>query len=98
MTISRELISLEELPAHPELQHLRLKCNTIRKWLRRGVGGCKLVGFKVGRRWHIRLDDLFEFFQRLGDRRLSETQTPKTVQSSKDSDKLRSALRERGLI
>jgi hypothetical protein len=95
---SGSLISLDDLTIHPDLQHLGLRRNTVRNWLRKGVAGVRLRGYKVGRRWHIRLDDLFEFFQRLGNRRISDPQTPKMVQSSKDGDKLRSALRERGLI
>jgi Helix-turn-helix domain len=92
------LISLDDLASHPDLQHLGLKRNTVRNWLRRGVGGLRLKGYKVGRRWHVQKEDLFDFFQKLADRRTAGSSSRLQTRAEGVSAKLRSALRERGLI
>ncbi len=92
------LFSLDELEGHPHLGGLGLRKSTVRRWLGKGVGGLRLRGYKVGRRWFLCLDDLHEFFQKLADKRFSETQSAIPVKHRTDSTRLRAALHERGLI
>ena len=93
-----DFISLDEVESDLRIAGLKMRRSTVRRWLCRGIGGLRLRGFKVGRRWHIRLNDLFEFFQGLGDRRLSKTKPAQAGQSDVAGARLRSALRERGLL
>ncbi len=42
---SGSLISLDDLTGHPDLQHLGLRRNTVRNWLRKGVAAQGIQGW-----------------------------------------------------
>ena len=97
MTVN-ELTPVDGLGTHPDVANLALRPNTVRQWITRGVHGKKLVGYKVGRKWYVRLGDLCSFFRQLGEIAGEKHSTALVVPKRPDSEKLRAALREGGLL
>jgi len=89
-------LGLEALCGDPRFVGAGLKPKKLTRWIKRGLRGIRLKALAVGRDFYVRPDDLVAFCERVAEAKVAK---PSAVPSDKqDGDKLRSALRSRGLI
>ena len=89
-------LGLEALCGDPRFAGAGLKPKKLIRWIKRGMRGIRLKALAVGREYFVRPDDLVAFCEQVAEAKVAK---PSVVPSGKqDGDKLRSALRERGLI
>ena len=89
-------LGLEALCGDPRFAGAGLKPKKLTRWIKRGLRGIRLKALAVGRDFYVRPEDLVAFCEQVAEAKIAK---PSVVQAGKqDGDKLRSALRERGLI
>lgn len=89
-------LGLEALCGDPRFAGAGLKPKKLTRWIKRGLRGIRLKALAVGRDFYVRPDDLVAFCEQVAEAKVAK---PSAAPSSKkDGDKLRSALRSRGLI
>jgi len=89
-------LGLEALCGDPRFAGAGLKPKKLTRWIKRGLRGIRLKALAVGRDFYVRPDDLVAFCERVAEAKVAK---PSAVPSGKQNGaKLRSALRERGLI
>jgi len=89
-------LGLEALCADPRFAGAGLKPKKLTRWISRGLRGVRLKALAVGRDFYVRPDDLVAFCEQVGQAKVAKQ--PVAPSGKQDGDKLRSALRERGLI
>jgi hypothetical protein len=89
-------LALDALCRDPRFEGGKVNPTKIRRWIKRGLSGVRLRALSVGREYFVRPEDLVAFSQQVAEARVTK---PSVVQAGKpDADKLRAALRTRGLI
>jgi len=91
-----EALALDALCREPRFEAAKINSTKLRRWIKRGLRGIRLKALAVGRDFYVRPDDLIAFCEQVAEAKVAK---PSAAPSGKqDGDKLRSALRERGLI
>jgi hypothetical protein len=89
-------LALDALCRDARFKAGKINPTRLRRWIKRGLRGVRLKALAVGRDFYVRPEDLIAFCERVAEAKITK---PSVVQSGKqDADKVRSALRERGLI
>jgi hypothetical protein len=89
-------LGLDALSRDPRFAGAGLNPKKVTRWIKRGLRGIRLKALAVGRDFYVRPEDLVAFCEQVAEAKIAK---PSVVQAGKqDADKLRSALRERGLI
>lgn len=89
-------LALDALCRDPRFEAGKINPTRLRRWIKRGLRGIRLKALAVGREYFVRPEDLIAFCEMLSEAKVFQ---PSMVQSGKqDADKLRAALRARGLI
>jgi len=89
-------LGLEALCGDPMFEAGNINPTKIKRWIKVGLRGIRLKALAVGRDFYVRPDDLVAFCEQVAESKVAK---PSAAPSCKqDGDKLRSALRERGLI
>ena len=89
-------LGLSALCGDPRFAGAGLKPKKLTRWIKRGLRGIHLKALAVGRDFYVRPDDLVAFCEQVAEAKVAK---PSAAPSCKqDGDKLRSALREKGLI
>jgi hypothetical protein len=89
-------LALDALCRDPRFEGAKVNSTKIRRWIKQGLSGVRLKALAVGRDFYVRPEDLVAFCEQVAEAKVTK---PSVVQAGKqDGDKLRSALRERGLI
>ena len=87
---------LDALCGDPRFAGAGLNAKKLTRWIKRGLQADAPKALAVGREYFVRPEDLVAFCEQVAEAKIAK---PSVVQSGKqDADKLRSALRERGLI
>jgi hypothetical protein len=89
-------LALEALCGDPRFAGAGLKSKRLNRWIRRGLRGIRLKAIAVGRDFYVRPDDLVAFCELVAQAKVAKQ--PVAPSGKQDGDKLRSALREKGLI
>jgi len=89
-------LGLDALCGDPRFAGAGLNPKKVTRWIKRGLRGIRLRALAVGRDFYVRPEDLVAFCEQVAEAKVFK---PSVVQAGKqDADKLRAALRERGLI
>ena len=89
-------LALDALCRDPRFEAGKINPTRLRRWIKRGLRGIRLKALAVGREYFVRPEDLVTFCEQVAEAKVFK---PSVVQAGKqDADKLRAALRERGLI
>jgi hypothetical protein len=89
-------LGLEALCGDPRFAGAGLKPKKLTRWIKRGLRGIRLKALAVGRDFYVRPEDLVAFCELVAQAKVAK---PSAAPSgNQDATKLRSALRERGLI
>ena len=89
-------LGLEALCGDPRFVGAGLKPKKLTRWILRGLCGVRLKALAVGRDFYVRPDDLVAFCEQVAEAKVAKPSAAPSVKQ--DGDKLRSALRSRGLI
>ncbi len=89
-------LALDALCRDPRFEAGKINPTKIKRWIKRGLRGIRLKALAVGRDYFVRPDDLVAFCEQVAESKVAKPSA--TPSCKQDGDKLRSALRERGLI
>ena len=92
-----EAMPLAELSSHMRFASLKLNPRKLGRWISVGISGVHLKSFAVGRVKYVSPDSLISFFNAVAEARIKNPPSESSVRKP-DSEKLRAALREGGLI
>ena len=91
-----EALALDALCREPRFETGKLNPTKLRRWIKVGLCGVRLKALAVGRDFYVRPDDLVAFCELVAQAKVAKQSVAPS--GKQDGDKLRSALRERGLI
>jgi len=91
-----EALALDALCREPRFEAAKINSTKLRRWIKVGLCGIRLKALAVGRDFYVRPDDLISFCEQVAEAKVAKPSAAPSVKQ--DGDKLRSALRESGLI